>query len=108
MKKPINPELTDEENPEWNAQSIATAIPANELLPRIFSTERTSQLLKSRGRPRIEFPKERINIRLSHAVIEHFKSTGAGWQTRIDQALKQYIAEHPVLTPAPKTPHQIN
>jgi uncharacterized protein (DUF4415 family) len=28
-------------------------------------------------------------------VIEHFKSAGDGWQTRIDAALRQYITEHP-------------
>jgi uncharacterized protein (DUF4415 family) len=51
-------------------------------------------MLKPRGRPRVEFPKERINIRLSHEVVEHFKSSGEGWQTRIDAALRQFIAEH--------------
>jgi uncharacterized protein (DUF4415 family) len=28
-------------------------------------------------------------------VIDHFKASGDGWQTRIDAALRQYIAEHP-------------
>ncbi|MFZ4744034.1 MAG: BrnA antitoxin family protein [Limnohabitans sp.] len=54
-----------------------------------------SQMLKPRGRPRSEHSKERINIRLSHGVLVHFKSTGEGWQTRIDSALRQFIAEHP-------------
>ena len=52
-------------------------------------------MLKPRGRPRAEFPKKRINIRLSHEVVEHFKSAGVGWQTRIDSALRQFIAEQP-------------
>ncbi|NBX14895.1 MAG: hypothetical protein EBR17_07125 [Betaproteobacteria bacterium] len=52
-------------------------------------------MLKPRGRPRSEHSKERINIRLSHGVLVHFKSTGEGWQTRIDSALRQFIAEHP-------------
>jgi hypothetical protein len=28
-------------------------------------------------------------------VIAHFKASGDGWQTRIDAALRQFIAEHP-------------
>lgn len=32
-----------------------------------------------------------VSIRLSPEVIEHFKSQGNGWQTRIDDALKEYI-----------------
>jgi uncharacterized protein (DUF4415 family) len=34
-------------------------------------------------------------IRLSRDVIEIFKATGNGWQSRIDSALRQFIAEHP-------------
>jgi uncharacterized protein (DUF4415 family) len=32
-----------------------------------------------------------ISIRLSQEVIDYFKSTGDGWQTRIDDILKQHI-----------------
>ncbi|MDR2173864.1 MAG: BrnA antitoxin family protein [Burkholderiales bacterium] len=59
----------------------------------MFGEKVAKAMLKPRGRPRAEFPKERINIRLSHEVIEHFKSEGEGWQTRIDAALRQFIAE---------------
>ncbi|OYW40685.1 MAG: hypothetical protein B7Z35_00315, partial [Hydrogenophilales bacterium 12-61-10] len=27
---------------------------------------------------------------------ETFKATGKGWQTRVNAALRQFIAEHPV------------
>ncbi|TAN49419.1 MAG: hypothetical protein EPN26_11335 [Rhodospirillales bacterium] len=33
--------------------------------------------------------KQSVNIRLSQAVLEHFKKGGPGWQTRIDNALKK-------------------
>jgi len=32
-------------------------------------------------------------IRLSHDVLLAFKATGKGWQTRMDAALKQLVAE---------------
>lgn len=46
------------------------------------------------GRPRAEVTKERITIRLSHDVVEQFRATGAGWQTRIDAALRDWLNEH--------------
>jgi uncharacterized protein (DUF4415 family) len=91
-----NPDLIDDENPEWTPERIAGARPASEVLPEIFGAKLAEGMLKPRGRPRADHPKERINIRLSHDILEHFKATGAGWQTRIDSALRQYIAEHPV------------
>jgi uncharacterized protein (DUF4415 family) len=65
------------------------------VLPQIFGEKVAKEMLRPRGRPRVEFPKERINIRLSHEVVAHFKSAGEGWQTRIDTALRQFITEHP-------------
>ena len=47
------------------------------------------------GRPKAEVTKERITIRLSQDVVTQFRATGVGWQTRMDAALRQYIAEHP-------------
>ncbi len=38
--------------------------------------------------------KERITIRLSPEVVERFRATGAGWQTRIDSALKDWLKNH--------------
>ncbi|MCL5967906.1 MAG: BrnA antitoxin family protein [Betaproteobacteria bacterium] len=75
---------------------MARARPAAEVLPQIFGAEIAQKILRPRGRPRAAQPKELINIRLSHEVIEHFKSSGQGWQTRIDSALRQFIAEHPI------------
>lgn len=95
MSKKPNPELIDDENPEWTAEDFAKARPASEALPQIFGAKVAQEMLKPRGRPRAEHPKERINIRLSHEVVEHFKSSGDGWQTRIDAALRQFITEHP-------------
>ena len=46
------------------------------------------------GRPKAEVTKERITIRLSPNVLEAFKSTGKGWQTRIDGVLKDWLKEH--------------
>ena len=93
MGKKSNPELVDEENPEWTAADLAKARPATEVMPQIFGAPLSLEMLKPRGRPRVVHPKERINIRLSHEVVTYFKAAGDGWQTRIDSALRQFITE---------------
>jgi len=35
--------------------------------------------------------KKLVSLRLSPEVIEHFKSSGPGWQTRIDETLSKAI-----------------
>jgi uncharacterized protein (DUF4415 family) len=42
-----------------------------------------------RGRPPLEAPKQAIRIRLDADVVEHFRATGPGWQTRINDALRR-------------------
>ena len=40
--------------------------------------------------------KERVTIRLSRSVVETFRSTGDGWQTRVDAALLDWLRKHKV------------
>jgi uncharacterized protein (DUF4415 family) len=58
----------------------------------------TSRQLKSmvplralRGRPKLENPKLLVSVRYSQEVVEYFKSTGAGWQSRMDSVLRAYV-----------------
>jgi uncharacterized protein (DUF4415 family) len=58
----------------------------------------TSKQLKSmiplralRGRPKLENPKLLVSVRYSQEVVEYFKSTGAGWQSRMDSVLRAYV-----------------
>lgn len=39
------------------------------------------------GRPRMAQPKQAVKIRLDASVLIHFRSTGPGWQTRINETL---------------------
>lgn len=50
--------------------------------------------LKRVGRPRASATKERITIRLSPDVVAQFRAGGAGWQTRMDAALKDWLTTH--------------
>ena len=45
-----------------------------------------------RGRPPSPNKKQLVSIRYSPEVLEYFKATGEGWQSRIDRVLKQYVS----------------
>ena len=45
----------------------------------------------SRGRPKSENKKLLVSVRYSQEVVEYFKSTGDGWQSRMDGVLRQYV-----------------
>lgn len=46
-----------------------------------------------RGRPRTDNPKRLVSVRYSPEVITYFKSTGDGWQARMDGVLREYVAQ---------------
>ena len=45
-----------------------------------------------RGRPAGTSKKTQTTVRISNDVLKFFRATGPGWQTRMDEALKQYVA----------------
>ena len=83
LKPLLDPTVPDKDNPEWTREDFRTAITFDQL------PQGMRKML--RGRPRIVQPKEHITIRLSHEVVEKFRSSGAGWQTRVDAALKDWL-----------------
>ena len=48
--------------------------------------------LISRGRPKLARPKEAVKLRISPDVLDHFRSSGKGWQTRINEPLERVVA----------------
>lgn len=57
-------------------------------------SEDETKALRRVGRPPLPVTKERITIRLSPDVVEAFRATGKGWQTRMDSALKDWLKDH--------------
>ena len=47
-----------------------------------------------RGRPKSESPKQLVSVRYSAEVLAYFKSTGDGWQSRMDGVLRDYVTRH--------------
>ena len=56
----------------------------------------SAKVVRKPGRPKAEITKIPTAIRLSADVVEYFKSTGAGWQSRIDAALRDWMSGHPL------------
>jgi uncharacterized protein (DUF4415 family) len=71
------------DNPEWTDEDYARARPFTEVFPQLAKSIR-------RGRGPNKAPtKKLVSLRLSPEVVEHFKSQGPGWQSRIDDTLRK-------------------
>jgi uncharacterized protein (DUF4415 family) len=46
-------------------------------------------VLIRRGRPPLETPKQAVKLRLDADVLASFRASGAGWQTRMNEALRK-------------------
>ncbi len=49
---------------------------------------------RTRGRPQGSGNKEQVTLRLDVEILEQFRATGNGWQTRINDALRDWIRQH--------------
>ena len=78
----------DGEVRELSADDLAKFRPAAEAMPSSLKRK-----LGVRG-PQRAPTKERITIRLSREVVEQFRESGAGWQTRVDAALREWLKNH--------------
>ena len=87
MTRSPDPRLIEQENPDSTEEMIRQSRPAAEVVPEIVESHRP-------GRPPKEARKRQLTLRLSPEVVDYFKSTGPGWQTRMDEALKEYVEEH--------------
>lgn len=47
-----------------------------------------------RGRPKSSNAKQLVSVRYSPEVLKYFKSTGEGWQSRMDNVLRKYVSSH--------------
>ncbi len=85
MKKPKHiskDDWEDLDSPPLTDEMLSRMRPVEELHPEIPRRVRGAQ----------RSPKKvPVSIRLSPEVIDYFKSTGKGWQTRLDDALREYV-----------------
>ncbi len=97
MKKIVKPLIDAEgEVRELTAADMKRFRPAREVCPEVVAayeagTLRISpRMVGQRGKQKAP-TKQLVSIRLSTPVLQHFRATGEGWQTRLDDALRLLI-----------------
>ena len=78
--------------PEEDAQITAAALTDPDNLP--LTDAELKQFKRGRGRPLGSGTKEQVTLRLDTQILEQFRATGEGWQTRINDALMDWTKHH--------------
>jgi uncharacterized protein (DUF4415 family) len=79
--------MPDRETPEWTKSDFARATK----FPAGIRLRDLTPAAVRRGRPKLESPKEAIKLRLGAEILEAYRKTGAGWQTRINADLQKVL-----------------
>ncbi|MFN3671125.1 MAG: BrnA antitoxin family protein [Bosea sp. (in: a-proteobacteria)] len=74
------------DNPEITAEEFAAMRPFAEVFPELVRSMRNEE--RRRGLPRT---KEAISIRLDIDLVEKLRASGPGWQSRVNQALREWL-----------------
>jgi uncharacterized protein (DUF4415 family) len=84
-RKRVPPEygVPDDDIPEMTTQDFRRARPFAEVHPDLAAS-----LKRQRGRPKLPDPKVQVTLRLDADVVKKFRAGGAGWQSRINDVLK--------------------
>ncbi len=90
-KKKPDPEMIDDDNPEWTEEEFHRARPASEVLYEIFPAHVADALMRPRGRPRQETTLQPVSVRLDPEVVAAFKRQGKGWSGRINAVLLAHV-----------------
>lgn len=73
------------DNPEWTKEDFARAKPFSEVFPELHAS-----IKRSRGRPKVDYPKEAITLRLSPDIVKKYKAAaGDEWRARMANTLKR-------------------
>jgi len=83
----VEPWLEPEDLAEWTEDQFrrAARYKKGELIRPADGT------LTGPGRPKLKNPKQQVTLRLDKIVLEKFRATGVGWQTRINEELRKSL-----------------
>ena len=89
MSKTAKNITADPENPEWTDEDFKKSVAFSALSPAL------QDKLSSRKRgPQIAPVKRPTTLRLDPEVIDAFRAMGKGWQSNVNNALKEWLREH--------------
>ncbi|SFV01812.1 Uncharacterized conserved protein, DUF4415 family [Methylobacterium sp. 174MFSha1.1] len=80
----------DPDAPEMTDEQAAQMRPFSEAMPDLYATWK-----RRPGRPKAEVTKIPVKLRLDPDVVEGYRATGAGWQTRMNDVLRQGLSPCP-------------
>lgn len=76
---PDTVEKDDEGDFNWDTATVSNSL---------------DDLKRKLGRPMSGNPKQPISLRVDSDVLDYFRSQGKGWQTRMNNALREYMTTH--------------
>ncbi len=74
----------DDDNPEWTAADFARAKRGEDIPAHIRAA-----FPKSKGGRPPGSTKAQVTLRIDRDVLERFRATGPGWQSRMNEALRK-------------------
>lgn len=74
------------DNPTISKEDMAKAKPFKEALPELYES-----IQRSRGRPKVDNPKEAVTLRLDPDVVAKFKANGKNWRANMNYALRKAV-----------------
>lgn len=89
MARKTRPDTSTDDTPEWTDKMFRQARKGADVLADLGIP-----VPPVRGRPKSDMPKQQVTLRLDADVVEHFKSGGKGWQTRINDTLAKSVSRN--------------
>jgi uncharacterized protein (DUF4415 family) len=74
------------DNPEWTEADFKAARPFAEVFPDLHAAVQAE--IRKRGPAKT---KEAISIRLDIDLVEKLRASGPGWQSRVNDALREWL-----------------
>lgn len=84
--------------PEEDAAITKAAMQDPDAIPYTDAEWAAVSPTRGRGRPAGSGMKVATNIRLDRDLVDAFKGTGDGWQTRINDALREWAKDHRLMS----------
>lgn len=75
---------SDPDNPEISDAQIAKGKPFAKAFPELAES-----IKRSRGRPRVDNPREAVTLRIDPETVARFKAKGKDWRARMARALEK-------------------